>query len=225
VCVALSGGKDSISLLHLLIEHKRFFPFTYDIAAAFVESDADPRTEGTKSLLTEFCDARGIPFETLEVTIGLNEDGNSCTPTCFWCSWKRREALFKHCAELGYTKLALGHHADDVAETTLMNLLYHGNLETMLPGRSFYDGKFDVIRPLFFVREKDTAQIAKMLGVDAHTCTCPHADESKRRVMKEVVRQLKRDAKYLHQNLWKASKTWWEAFGDRPLHQNPKREE
>jgi tRNA 2-thiocytidine biosynthesis protein TtcA len=223
VCVALSGGKDSLSLLHLLIEHSRFFPFRYEIAAAFVRSDADPRADETEAYLTGICRDRGIPFEILPITVALDEHGEKKAPTCFWCSWNRRQALFDHCIERGYTRLALGHHSDDVAETTLMNLLYHGNLETMLPRRAFFDGRFDLIRPLFYVREKDTAQIARLAGFDAHTCTCGLADESKRRVMKDAVRALKKDAKYLHQNLWKASRVWWETFGDRPLHPEPRK--
>ena len=218
VCVGLSGGKDSLSLLHLLIEHARFFPVRFEIAAAFVRSDADPRAEETERVLAAICADRGIPFEVLHITVTLDQEGNTRPPTCFWCSWNRREALFRHCVARGYTRLAFGHHADDVAETTLMNLFYHGNLETMLPGRTFYDGRFDLIRPLFYVREKDTAMLARMAGFDTYTCTCPLADESKRRVMKETVRALRKDAKYLHQNLWKAAKTWWETFGDRPLH-------
>ena len=207
VCVALSGGKDSLSLLHLLIEHARFFPVRFEIGAAFVRSDADIHAAETEAFLSDICRERGIPFAVLPVTVTLDREGNTCAPTCFWCSWNRRETLFRHCVDRGYTRLALGHHSDDVAETTLMNLFYHGTLETMIPSRSFYDGKFDLIRPLFYVREKDTAMLARMAGFATHTCTCAIGDESKRRVMKETVREMKKDAKYLHQNLWKAART------------------
>ena len=225
VCVSVSGGKDSLSLLHLLIEQKRFFPMNFTIGAAHIVSDFDPNAGKTKKYIEKVCKSRGIPCGFADISVTTDEDGNECTPSCFWCSWNRREALFKYCAEHGFDKLALGHHFDDVAETTLLNLIYHGNLETMLPSRTFFDGKFDVIRPLFYVRERELARLAKMGGFIINTCECANAESSKRTAMKNLVRTLSKESKSLHYNLWRASKTWWEAFGDRPLHRDEKKGE
>ena len=127
--------------------------------------------------------------------------------------------------EKGYTRLALAHHADDVAETTLLNLIYHGTLETMLPGRDFFDGKFMLIRPLFYVKEKDLVRYALLAGFETTTCICPNADRSKRKRMKEIVRELKHESKLLHENLWRAARLWHDAWGDHPLHGENKAED
>ena len=221
VCLAVSGGKDSLSLLHLIGEHERFFPMKYSIGAAHVVSDYDPKARETKKYLKELLDTRGVSCGFVEISVTTDINENECAPSCFWCSWNRREALFKYCVEHGYNKLALGHHFDDVAETTLLNLIYHANLETMLPKRTFFNGKFDVIRPLFYVRERELVRLAKLAGYVTKACVCEYAETGKRRVIKNLVQSLSKESKYLHNNLWKASKDWWEAFGDRPCHPDP----
>jgi len=220
VCVAVSGGKDSLSLLHLLIEHIRFYPINYTVGAVHAVSDFADRNRETKSYLEEVFDSLAIPYDFIDVTVTTGEDGSKTDPTCFWCAWQRRNAIFNYCAGHGYNKLAFGHHSDDVAETTMLNLIYHGTIETILPLRTFFDGKFDVIRPLFYVRERELVRFAELAGFSAFTCTCSHADEGKRKVMKKLVRDLSKESRHLHANLWHAARTWWETFGEHPLHPN-----
>lgn len=223
VCVSVSGGKDSLSLLNLLFEHRRFYPAHYEISAIHVVSDFNPNAEHTRDYLAGLFKTMEVEyaFETMEVT--KDKEGNEQNPGCFFCAWKRRETVFKHCVKTGCNKLAFGHHSDDVAETTLLNLVYHGNLETILPTRSFFDGKFDVIRPLFYVREKDLAYYSKLAGFETGTCVCPNDDSGKRKMMKEVVRGLTKEARNLHVNLTNASLKWHEVFDDRPLHTKAKK--
>ncbi len=223
VCVSVSGGKDSLSLLHLLIEHERFFPMHYTIGAVHAVSDFDSNAQETKEYLKGMFESHKIPCGFVDIIVTTDKNGNECEPSCFWCSWNRREALFKYCVEHGYNKLAMGHHFDDVAETTLLNLIYHARLETMLPCRTFFDGKFDVIRPLFYVRERELVRLAEKAGFLSKTCTCKRADLGKRKVMKNLVKGLSKESKYLHHNLWRAAKTWYDAFGDRPCHPEPKK--
>jgi len=218
VCVAVSGGKDSLGLLYLLLEHRRFYNVDFSVSAVHTVSDYNPNAERTRDYLEGLFRDIDIDYAFKEIEITRDEEGNEATPDCFLCAWKRREALFRYCVDTGATKLALGHHADDVAETTLLNLVYHGTLETMLPRRSFFDGKFDVVRPLFYIRENDLARYARMAGFDTSTCACPNEDTSKRAVMKDVLRGLRKEARQLNSNLWKAAKSWHDAYGDLPLH-------
>jgi len=218
VLVAVSGGKDSLSLLHLLLGHIRFYPMNYTVGAVHVDSDFTPDRDETRAYLTEVFESLGVPYGFTDITVTTDKKGNKADPTCFWCAWKRREALFKYCVRNGYNKLALGHHSDDIAETTLLNLVYHGHLETMLPRRSFFDGKFALIRPLFFVHERELARLAKIAEFKVSKCMCANADEGKRQMMKKIVRELYSEARQLHPNLWNAAEKWWDAFGDHPLH-------
>lgn len=224
VCVSVSGGKDSLSLMHLLIEHRRFFPMNYEIGAVHVVSDFDENAEKIRDYLAGVFESKGIPYGFVNISVTTDREGNPCEPSCFWCAWNRREAVFRYCVEHGYNKLAFGHHFDDVAETTLLNLIYHGTLETMLPRRTFFDGKFDVIRPLFYLRERETVNLANKAGFLSETCTCSRADTGKRRYMKNLIRELTRESKLLHFNLWRASRAWHETFGDHPLHRNEREE-
>jgi tRNA 2-thiocytidine biosynthesis protein TtcA len=190
VCVAVSGGKDSLSLLWLLHEHRRMYNEKYEIAAAHVVSDLSPGEAETHLYLEKLFSETGIPCEFIPVSITLSKEGNPNSPSCFWCAWNRRRALFKHCDRHGFNKLAFGHHADDVAETTLLNLIYHGNLETMLPAREFFDGRFSVIRPMFHVYEKELLRYSGMAGFKTSSCVCPNSDTSKRKMAKNLVAEL-----------------------------------
>ncbi len=218
VCVSVSGGKDSLTLLSLLLEHRRFYPQNYEISAVHVVSDFNPNAGKTRDYLENHFRELGIDYAVKEMEITRDLEGNKQEPGCFLCAWKRREAVFRHCVDKGCNKLAFGHHADDVAETTLMNLFYHGHLETILPTRTFFDGKFDVIRPLFYVREKDLAYYSRLAGFETGTCSCPNEDTSKRKMAKDLVRSLTKEARQLHENLRNASLKWHDAFDDRPLH-------
>ncbi|MCD6308555.1 MAG: tRNA 2-thiocytidine biosynthesis protein TtcA [Candidatus Latescibacteria bacterium] len=216
VCVSVSGGKDSLSLLHLLLEHRRFYPTDYSLSAVHVVSDFHPNAARTKEYLRGMFESLGIEYGFINISVTTDERGNESPPDCFRCSWKRRKAVFSHCAEHGYNRLAFGHHYDDVAETTLLNLFFHGNLDTILPMRDFFDGSFTVIRPLFYLREKDLVRYAKMAGFETSSCACPNGENGKRPVMKRLVRSLTKESRLLHANLWRASRIWHETVGDRP---------
>ncbi len=224
VLAAVSGGKDSLTMLHLLLEHRRFYPTDYSIEAVHTVSDFDPDAGRTREYLRGMFESLGIDHRFIDITVTKDEDGNDSPPDCFRCSWVRRRELFRHCAESGCNRLALGHHHDDVAETTLLNLFYHGTLDTILPVRTFFDGKFTVIRPLFYIRERALVKYAEMAGFETGVCTCPNGAAGKRQVMKNLVRGLAKESKTLHANLWRAARLWHEVIGDNPCHPGPRSE-
>jgi len=105
---------------------------------------------------------------------------------------------------LGCNKVAFGHHADDVAETTLLNLLYHGRLETMEPRVEFFGGRFTVIRPLIYVPKKELARFAQASGFPPPPAPCPNSRTSKRARMAELLREIERDHPKAKMFLWRA---------------------
>jgi tRNA 2-thiocytidine biosynthesis protein TtcA len=133
---------------------------------------------------------------------------------CFRCSWHRRKALFQAAHRLGCRKLALGHHADDAAETALLNLFYHGRLETMEPRVSFFDGQVIVIRPLIHVEEKEMVRFARSCGFPTDLGCCPRGAESRRRRMKELLRAVERDMPKAKINLLRAAERYGAAASD-----------
>ena len=185
-------------------------------------SDFADNADKTRDYLKEVFEAYRIPYAFEQICVTKDRQGNYCEPSCFWCSWNRRNVIFRHCVDKGYNKLALGHHFDDIAETILMNLVFHGNLESILPSRTFFDGAFDVIRPLFYLKEREIVRFANMAGFLSGTCTCTHADSGKRKYMKKLVSDLSHNSKSVHKNLWNAAQKWHEAFGEHPLHKDDK---
>jgi tRNA 2-thiocytidine biosynthesis protein TtcA len=109
---------------------------------------------------------------------------------CFRCAWLRRKALFALAARLGCTKLAFAHHADDIAETTLMNLFYTATFRAMDAKMPFFGGRFTVIRPFCFVEERDIVTFAEASGYPLEGERCPEAATSRRTLVRGVLREL-----------------------------------
>ncbi|HUX76368.1 MAG TPA: tRNA 2-thiocytidine biosynthesis TtcA family protein [Anaerolineae bacterium] len=201
VAVAVSGGKDSRALLQLLRRHQRKVPYWYELAALHVVgtsagfSDLRPELEPWfRRLGVEY------HFSLLELPpeepLPLN---------CFRCSWNRRKTLFTSAVALGCSKLAFGHHADDAAATTLLNLMFSGRLETMVPRVEFFDGAVTVIRPLIYLTEKELARYGRAAGFpDAPLC--PRGLTSRRARIRAILRQFGRDEKQIRVNLWRAAR-------------------
>jgi tRNA 2-thiocytidine biosynthesis protein TtcA len=172
IAVAVSGGKDSLSLLKLLNFRLGSVKESYHLLALHVQlgncSGYAPR-QG----LEESFQAQGVEYSFEEATVLGEDDRASEEPNCFWCSWNRRKALFLAANRMGCNKVAFGHHADDVAQTTLLNLLYHGRLETIEPRVSYFGGKIIVIRPLVYVAEKELVRFARACGFPMEDVPCP----------------------------------------------------
>lgn len=204
IVVAVSGGKDSLSLLKLLKVRQPLVRESYQLVAVHVQSDLDcggyvPREELEMLFQTE-----GVEYSFEEVSlVGEGEQGAE-QPNCFWCSWNRRKALFLAADRLRCNKVAFGHHADDVAQTTLLNLLYHGRLQTMEPKVPFFGGKITVIRPLVYVPEKELARFARACGFPAGDAPCPTSLTSKRARMKDLLRGIEKECPQVKVNLLRA---------------------
>lgn len=202
IAVAVSGGKDSRSLLHLLHARQRSIPEKYHLTALHVEADI-PGYPHLRPMLEPWFLEMGVDYAFVPLELPPDEP---LPLDCFRCSWNRRKALFLKTHELGCSKLAFGHHADDALQTTLLNLFYSGRLETMVPNVEFFDGQITVIRPLIYVEERQLDQLTRALAFPQDEVTCPLNRTSKRAWIKEWLCHAGPDYRQIRTNLWRAAR-------------------
>ncbi|MGM9972258.1 MAG: tRNA 2-thiocytidine biosynthesis TtcA family protein [Anaeroplasmataceae bacterium] len=203
VCVAISGGKDSLLLAKLMQEVSIHGNFPFEIEFVAMNPGF---TEANKELLLKNCELLGIPVKLMDSNVF--EVANKMMPEkpCYMCARMRRGFLYARAKELGCNKLALGHHFNDVIETTLMNILYAGCFKTMVPkvkAENFDD--IELIRPMVYIKEKDIKRIMKNNGIETMNCGCKVASgeiPSKRKEVKELIAKLCEDNKVIDQNIF-----------------------
>jgi tRNA 2-thiocytidine biosynthesis protein TtcA len=207
IAVAVSGGKDSLALLRLLQVRCAFSTAKYELAAIHVLGDAT----GVTNLyppLEEWLRTEGIAYRIVEPEVDREE---TLPLDCQRCSWLRRKAVFLAAEELGCLVVAYAHHADDVAQTTLLNLLYGGSAATLAPCADYFGGRFRLIRPLIYVPEKGLARLARAAGFPPPPPVCPRGVQTARHKIARMLDLLGRD--YVTQarpNLIRAGLAGWQ---------------
>jgi tRNA 2-thiocytidine biosynthesis protein TtcA len=189
IAVAVSGGHDSLALLRLLQVRRDTCATRYELAAVHVLGDASGVTSRHKPLEAWLCDA-GIPTRIVEPLIG---EGESLPLDCQRCTWLRRKAVFFAAEELGCRVVAYAHHADDVAQTTLLNLLYGGSVATLVPNAEYFGGRFRLIRPLVYVPRKALARLARAASFPSAPPACPRSGRTARDRIAQMLELLGRD--------------------------------
>jgi len=190
IVVAVSGGKDSLSLLHLLDLLGRRTPFRFSLIALTLDQGQPgfPAERLERYYQERNFDYRLLREDTYALVRAKIPPGKSY---CSFCSRLRRAILYRAAAELGATKLALGHHADDAIETLLLNLFFAGQLKSMPPRLRSDDGRNLVIRPLVYCWEKDLSAYAEARDFPIVSCgVCSSQPELERRRVKALVREL-----------------------------------
>ncbi len=190
IMVAMSGGKDSYTLFHILTRLVPRLPFKVELVAVHLDQ-VQPGYDGQR--LHEYLTKTGWPFEILrEDTYSIvTEHLDSKSTYCSLCSRLRRGILYTAAERLGCNKLALGHHRDDSLETFLLNLFYSGKLQAMPASYRTDDGRFEVIRPLIECGEKAIAAYAAELAFPIVPCNlCGSQDGLKRDAMTALLEQL-----------------------------------
>jgi tRNA 2-thiocytidine biosynthesis protein TtcA len=199
ILIALSGGKDSLTLLYLLkaISGRGFPPF--ELFAVHVAGEYSCGASLGEQFIKPICQALEVPL-TLCESMQKRE-----TLECYSCSRERRKLIFETAHALGCQVVAFGHHREDNIETLLMNLMHKGEFAGMLPKVPMHDYGVTIIRPLTFISEQEIKEFAKLYQFSRITCQCPVGQESLRREVKDLIKLLEETFPNLRTNLAQAS--------------------
>lgn len=189
VMVCVSGGKDSYTLLDVLMSLQQNAPVEFELVAV----NLDQKQPGfPEHVLPEYFEGLGIEYHILEedtysIVQALTPEGKT---TCPVCSRMRRGILYSFASKIGASKLALGHHLDDVVETLFLNLFYGGRMKAMPPKLKSDDGANLLIRPLYYCRERDIARWAEYRSFPIIPCNlCGSQENLQRQVIKQMLEQ------------------------------------
>ena len=211
IAICMSGGKDSFLMAKLFQELKRHNKFPFEIG--FIVMDPG-YSKANRKQIEDNARILNIPITIFESDIFENVLNIEKSP-CYICARMRRGHLYNKAKELGYNKIALGHHYDDVIETTLMSMLYSGQFETMLPklDSKNFEG-MQLIRPMYLVREKDIIHWCEYNNLKFLQCACKFTEQnsscekemtSKRKKVKQIIADIAKDDPQIEGNIFKST--------------------
>lgn len=201
LAIALSGGKDSLSLLFLLkaILGKGFPPIA--LHAIHVDGGFSCGPGISSAFLKGICEKLEVPLSIVNTMQDINK------LECYSCSRNRRKILFETAKDLQITTIAFGHHRDDSVETLLMNLLHKAEFTALLPKLPMYDYGVTIIRPLIYVPEENLIQFAKLYKFSRVVCQCPVGQKSMRKTVKNILKDIQKKFPNTMNNLARSSRT------------------
>lgn len=225
ILVGLSGGKDSLLLTELLANRAKIQQPRFEVEAVHVRME-NIHYESDTNYLEYFCAGLGIKLHIVTTRFDVASTAEAVPPTsvqytalvpqssaaairrqkqpCFLCSWNRRKQLFNLAQHLGFNKIALGHHQDDIIHTTLLNLTYQAHFATMPVRLKMRKMPLTLIRPLCLIEEKDIQQWAELQGYQKQRKLCPYETQSHRSDIRLIYKQLEQLNPEVRYNIWGA---------------------
>lgn len=200
IAVGLSGGKDSLTLLSLLAAYRRFAPEKFELLAVRVDMGFKNSDAAAAKKLKEYTESLDVPYKVIptdiaEIIFDIRKEKNPCS----LCSKMRRGSLNTELVNSGFNKLALGHHADDLAETLLLSLFYEGRLSTFSPTAFMSRTEITLIRPMIYLEEKNIRAYSKNMPV-LHN-PCPANCITRREYMKNLIKHIQEEIPFAKDRL------------------------
>jgi len=195
VLVAVSG-QDSLSLLDVLQQKLSYFPIKYTLIGAHINVN-----NANATIIKDFLEERDIKYYILPLDLNKNRKDIDKTQ-CFWCSWKRREALFKLATRIGCRKIAFAHHMDDIIESLLLNMLFHGEISTMPPKLKMFNGRFYIIRPFAYIQKKYIKEYASLKKIPSMPYECPIGKTTNRMLVRRLLDRLEKEDPRIKKNIF-----------------------
>lgn len=184
VIVAVSGGVDSLTLACIMDMWQKKAPIAFDIFFVHIDHGFWKFKDGAENP----ADSIGRQLEHFDITVQIYQEWSTEEErNCFTCSRNRRSQLFDLARELDCTKIAFGHHKDDLIETFFINTLYSGNISTMRPKQNLFENRLSLVRPMAYLDKSQVVEISKIYGLNPVKNLCPYSNHSKREKVREML--------------------------------------
>ena len=201
ILVGLSGGKDSMCLTEILARRSRIHHPRFEVEALHLRME-NIEYESDTQYLADFCHQLGVKLHVRTTHFDPSTDKRKSP--CFLCSWYRRKEMFNLAQQLGFNKIALGHHQDDILHTTLLGLFYQGQFGGMPALLRMRKMPLTLIRPLCMVAESDLIQMAEMRGYQEQKKRCPYEHDSHRTDIKRLFAEIEAMNPEARSCVWRA---------------------
>lgn len=202
ILLAASGGKDSLALALALSLRKKWLPIDYTLKAVMINWIEHPICDEFRPRLKSFFTDLGYEFHIVDEQQHCASFGDEFN--CYLCSRNRRRILFDWAAKEGIKKIAMGHHLDDLVETSLMNLCFRASFDTMKPVQEFFDGEIEIIRPMIEVHERLPQRLAAAYNLPIIKPVCPYDQTNIRSQLKPIIAELSNIDSLTREHIYKA---------------------
>jgi tRNA 2-thiocytidine biosynthesis protein TtcA len=202
VLLSVSGGKDSLAMALALSIRRKWLPISYNLKALMINWIEHPIPVEYRGKLETYFRELDIDFQIIDER--QYPDSFKGEFNCYLCSRNRRRIMFEYCEEHDISLVAMGHHLDDLVETTMMNLCFRANFSTMLPVQPFFDGKIHIIRPMIEVHESVIKRLGSLYDFPVVKPVCPYDQTNVRSKLKPIISELSHIDKLSREHIFNA---------------------